>query len=364
MNQFIDLLIENIKELYPKANLKPTHLAENVSILSDNFVKSKQNQDYLNSLDAYFAYLLYFMPINMLKLPYMLDKIDLSGHKELNILDCGTGTGTFSFASVDYFAQHYPDTELNLTLLDSAGSHIEKTRNLFTHMIQNGSINGVKGTRFIVSDIGSMNLPDRYDVIILGNVVNELDENTYLALIQKLKKLLNDDGHIILIEPALKKLSQKALLFRDVATKSGLFPIFPCIQTIETPSLCPALSQDEWCHQSHTIDKDKWISGIDKYTGFIKDDIRYTGIVFSLKAVVDNPNAWRVVSELMDEKGLSKAYLCHDDIRILTRRLSKNKSEHNQKWKKIRKGDRLEITNEQNNNGVMNITGETIINDS
>lgn len=357
----IDKLIKHLRILYPEANLKPSHIAGYVSRLSDNFVRSTQPDDYLNSTDVYIAYLLYFMPVNMLKLPYLLDKLDFSSHKTIKILDCGTGTGTFALSAVDYFSHNYPNIELDMTLTDKATSHINKTRKLFGSMLETNDIsaNAINYHNLDLIDID--NLKNKYGLIILGNIINEIDISKYPQILKKLNNLLEDNGFIIMIEPALKELSQKALRFRDEAINHDLFPIFPCIQTIEKPSLCPALRDNDWCHQTHSIDQDKWISGIDKHTGFLKDDIRYTGVIFSKHNNTNNENSWRVVSDMMGEKGLSKAYLCHDDSRILARRLDKNKSDSNSKWSRLKKGDMITLQENEYDNNTINISKNTVI---
>jgi ribosomal protein RSM22 (predicted rRNA methylase) len=356
----IDKLIKHARILYPGANLKPSHIGEYVSKLSDNFVKSAQPDDYLNSIDVYIAYLLYFMPVNMLKLPYLLNEIDFSSHKTIKILDCGTGTGTFALSAVD-FSHNYPNIELDITLTDKAISHIDKTRKLFGSMLETGDISANAINYHTMDLVDIDNLKNKYNLIILGNIINEIDIAKYPQILKKLNNLLENNGSIIMIEPALKELSQKALHFRDEAINYNLFPIFPCIQTIEKPSLCPALLDNDWCHQTHSIYQNKWISGIDRHTGFLKDDIRYTGIIFSKHKKIDDANSWRVVSDMMGEKGLSKAYLCHDDNRILARRLDKNKSDNNSKWSRLKKGDMLTLQENEYSNNKINISKNTVI---
>lgn len=357
----IDKLIKHARILYPEANLKPSHIAGYVSRLSDNFVRSAQPDDYLNSIDVYIAYLLYFMPINMLKLPHLLNKLDLSRHKTIKILDCGTGTGTFALSAIDYFSHNYPNIKLDITLTDKAISHIDKTRKLFKSMLEAGDIsaNMINYHTLDLTDIDD--LKNKYDLIILGNIINEIDTAKYPLILEKLNNLLEDNGSIIMIEPALKELSQKALHFRDESIGHSLFPIFPCIQTLEKPSLCPALRDNDWCHQTRSIDQDKWISGIDRHTGFLKDDIRYTGIIFSRHKKIDDANSWRVVSDMMGEKGLSKAYLCHDDSRVLARRLDKNKSDSNSKWSRLKKGDMIKLEDNEYSNNTIGISKNTVI---
>lgn len=357
----IDKLIKHARILYPEANLKPSHIGEYVSRLSDNFIRSAQPDDYLINIDVYIAYLLYFMPVNMLKLPYLLREIDFSGQKTIKILDCGTGTGTFALSAIDYFTHHYPDIRLDMTLTDKAISHIDRTRKLFGSMLDTGDIsaNAINYHTLDLTDID--NLRDKYDIIILGNIINEIDIAKYPQILKKLNNLLEDNGSIIMIEPALRELSQKALRFRDEGINHGLFPIFPCIQTIEKPSSCPALRDNDWCHQTHSIDQDKWISGIDKHTGFLKDDIRYTGIIFSKQKSINDANSWRIVSDMMGEKGLSRVYLCHDDSRILARRLDKNKSDTNSVWSKLKKGDMIKLQDNEYNNNRIAILKNTII---
>lgn len=208
------------------------------------------------------AYALYYTPINFAKTQFMLSQLpNILQEKSLRVLDFGCGPGTASLALIGM------GIKADIFAIDSSAHMRDLATKLLTGWTQ---------LDFKVTE----RFEGRFDLIILGNVLNEMGRSSADSLLNTLAEALSPGGSIIILEPALKEQTKNAMHLRDSLLKNnqGLTPIFPC--THREP--CPMLLQEpeNWCHGTLRWEEPRLTRQLDELTGFNKHRIKFTGFIF------------------------------------------------------------------------------------
>ena len=192
-----------------------------------------------------------------------------------------------------------------------------------------------------------------FDFIIMGNVLNELftsDEQRTEKRSRRVATLIQDwiapNGFVILMEPALKETSRDLLRVRDRLLEMLPLTVYsPCVHNQPCPAVALGCTSD-WCHEDRSWQTPSWIRQIDDRTGLRKNSLKYSYVVLNRMglsirdaALVETPSdapalpaehqVWRVVSERLEERGKSAAYLCGAEGRFRVTRLNKHASPAN-----------------------------------
>ena len=112
------------------------------------------------------------------------------------------------------------------------------------------------GPGVVVADLRQRGRPrgveGRFDLIVAAHLLNELgttlDVTARAALVFSWgRELLEENGLIVLLEPALRETSRELLEVRDRLGQAGFFVVAPCLW--QGP--CPALARErDWCHDT------------------------------------------------------------------------------------------------------------------
>jgi ribosomal protein RSM22 (predicted rRNA methylase) len=199
-----------------------------------------------------------------------------------------------------------------------------------------------------------------FDFIVLGNVLNELfpDAPRRIAkrgqlLTRVIESWLAPKGFVILLEPALKKTSRDLLLLRDrLIDGLGLNVYSPCVHSCHCPAVAPGQPSD-WCHESLNWQAPWLIREIDRRIGNRKTALKYSYVVLSrtkhsvrdaaqlclpTSLKPDGQQTWRVVSEVMEERGKASVFLCGPRGRVKVAHLQKHVSETNEEFLYLNRG--------------------------
>ncbi len=226
------------------------------------------------------AYALYYLPINFAKITALLTKLPPSfAAQQLQILDFGCGPGTGALAALQSLSNIG-----TLTLYDRSESMRLVAKSILTARGINANT-----TKFITDQENVYT--SKYDLIILGNVLNEVTSDK-LEFISKLNCSLNTNGIIIILEPALQYLTRQLMELRNrVISQTDLRPIYPCTHSAE----CPMLSnKEDWCHNELRWEIPRLVSEIDDRTGFNKHRVKYATLI--LQRGADSAGGSRIVS--------------------------------------------------------------------
>jgi ribosomal protein RSM22 (predicted rRNA methylase) len=308
-------------------------------------------QAYLKDAGLRAAYVSYFLPSNLKKMHMPL--MELSRHpagiltaSSLRILDIGSGPGTALFGMLEFFGRLAKQPDLDFTAVDLVQENLKEIElQLAARREKVTSRVTLKTIRSSVEKLD--NLPgDRFDMILLSNVLNELFADNEEKIIKRaelltgiLGRFLTDSGTCIIIEPALRETSREMLEVRDELLERSIHVFSPCLCRAK----CPALKNPrDWCHEDIPWDPPVLIREIDRLAGLRKDSLKFCYLVLRKDSVALSDTcgngAFRVVSEPLVTKGKIEFFVCGSDGRRRITRFDKDRSAINQSFEKMRRG--------------------------
>ncbi|TVQ79904.1 MAG: hypothetical protein EA369_03920 [Bradymonadales bacterium] len=163
---------------------------------------------------------------------------------------------------------------------------------------------------------------------LMANVWNEIWQNpksqftkNWLAQL----RLASRDDLFIIIEPADKLTNQRLLRFRDQLRNLTQI-LLPCTHALA----CPALAQDEWCHEEVEYSAPARYWELVRKLGFRKSRLSFSLLVFGQQASAFSETQARVVSQDVGGKGRCEKFLCMKGRRWKESLLVRDQNEKNQ----------------------------------
>ncbi len=362
------LLLRALERLnHVESLLGSSGYAEAVAKLSRLFTKERValRSGYLDNPDHAAAYLRYFLPVNLSKIQVLLDEmpeetlIDKQGSR-FNVLDLGSGPGTGALAVLDWLHQRHSEQAGNLTVVavDSSADALSQAGQLWDSYCRESGIAGGRLTPY-ETDLerpldgpsgGQIGESGPYDVIIMANCLNELFSRVgdpigaRTSLLAGLLTLLAPHGTMMVVEPALRTTSRDLHEVRDRLLHERRCTVYsPCLHE----RACPALvNPDDWCHEERAWDPPGAIQAIDQEVGFIKDALKFSYLLLRTdgRTIVDRDSqVFRIVSELRELKGDTRAWVCNEMGRSEIGRLDRARSSTNSSWDLCQRGTIVRI---------------------
>jgi ribosomal protein RSM22 (predicted rRNA methylase) len=184
---------------------------------------------------------------------------------------------------------------------------------------------------------------DRFDLILAGTVLNELDPVGRRSLVERALTALDPRGAVILIEPALRETSRDLHQLRDDILAREVAHVFaPCTRTAAP---CPALARErDWCHEDRPLALPPRAARLAAVTGLRDDGMKFSYLVLRrraepLFATPPGHTAYRLVSEPRKQKGRRECLACGDSGWVALRLLSRRRSEQTRRFERARRGD-------------------------
>jgi ribosomal protein RSM22 (predicted rRNA methylase) len=337
-------------------------LAQTVVNLSRLFTTTRTTLPlhYLDDPAHASAYLSYFLPVNLSKIQVLLDELPEDGamktvDRPMSILDLGCGPGTGALAMLDWLWHRSPERAASVSVLvaDTSRAPLRDTERLWDVYCREVGISR-EGLRCVEGnlehplkgDLGKqMARGGPYDLMIMANCLNELfpasiDAPTERAtVVAQLLPFLAPDGTIMIVEPALRHTARALHHMRNHLLKQGLCTVYsPCLHE----GACPALDHpDDWCHEERPWETPPAIAAIDREVGFIKDALKFSYLLLRTDGrtiAMRSPQTFRVVSELRELKGDTRAWLCNELGRSEVGRLDRAESKTNAVWEACHRG--------------------------
>ena len=208
------------------------------------------------------------------------------------------------------------------------------------------SVDRVAGPGIVAADVGSpgalRGVTGRFDLIVAAHLLNEL----FLAMppVERVsaraervrawcETLLAPGGTTVILEPALRETSRDLLAVRDQLIASGLHVVAPCLWA----GPCPALARDrDWCHDT-TFEPSEVVGQRPR-----RVDFSYLALRTSGQPSTDQ-SLFRVVSDLLEEKGRLRIYGCGPAGRHPLVRLDRHHTESNAAFTDLARGDLIRV---------------------
>lgn len=364
------------------------YFSKGAARLSDGFTHDRGGlpQNYFNDPVLRSGYLLYFLPVNLLKIHHILGQLSeteiLSG--KVRILDVGSGPGTSMLGIMSFYADLIrrniiKDAWLEFTLVDQNYAVLQDAQNL--HRLYSQALSrelpGFQSVctikHFGVQKEGLKRILKnfKYHFVILSNMLNEFPHEEGAEFCEHLIRmhLEPEMGRMIIIEPALRTASRDLQALRDdlVLERKVAHVWAPCLHEKQCP--LNIVNKRDWCHFYFRWERPKFIAKVDKAIGNQKDWLACSYMILARKPrawkEVGLSNTWRVISNQMPTKGKQEIVLCGYKGRYHAHRLDRHVSKINEDYGHLLRGDLVElsipIAKEYDPDGKMEITQTTRI---
>jgi hypothetical protein len=294
---------------------------------------------YLDDPELLAAYREHFSPMSYAKARAVLREIMNDGMNVHSVVDVGAGPGPMAQAAKEWFPS------ARVVACDRSARALALVPE------------GIERVRWDAMEQPPLGLP-RADLVLLGNVLNELPGNPAEQIERMGGALLAEGGTIVIIEPALRETARALEQARDRLIERGWFVVAPCLWR----GGCPALGRErDWCHEDRSMAAGRRsgaaaparerserrpaaAGSVEAASGSINETLKFAYLVLRREGQwpVD-PCQYRVVSAKMEEKGRQKLWACGVRGRYLLTRLDRHASDLNGAWDGIARGDVVAI---------------------
>ena len=371
-------------------------------ILSDSFTEDRSSlpPNYLNDPVLRSGYLLYFLPVNFLKVHRILSEFspDEMMTGKVRVLDVGSGPGTGMFSLMHWYAsairsRQLKESSLDFTLIDRNFNILKDAKAL--HDLYRAELRAKfqsKSPPPFDSTCSPKNFDlkrggidrflrgFRYHLIVVENLLNEFSDNAERAAF--IETLIRDHlepkkGKIVIVEPASRKTSRDLQVLRDelVVAKKSAFVHAPCLHQ----EVCPlnVANGRDWCHFYFDWEAPDFINKVDRLIGNRKEFLACSYLVLGREPRVskmdmvspstssgqalsnhgkgegEGPprNIWRVISNPLPSKGKRELILCGPPGRYRVTRLDRDKGAPKAPFDRIGRGDLVEISAGERSDG-------------
>jgi ribosomal protein RSM22 (predicted rRNA methylase) len=362
-------------------------VARIVHFISAAYTRERDElREELSRLEYQIGYLLYYLPINFLKVQYLLNLSRerwpawIEQDSPRRVLDLGSGPGTAGLAFLDFWSnipsdsgQSRPKLDIHAVDFDSAFLRI------YEHLVaewqklpsSGGSVKQpvhFSAECLDISRLDRLRLRDErpFDIIIMANSLNELFLNCaesarigkLAALIAFLDRVSHDDTLLIILDPALKSVSQQLSCFHDALLASRKFSLLaPCLNNAACP-IAAGQPHQHWCHLTLPLPNLEGIRRIEKILGKHHKFLKFSHLVARKVGLLPEPTAGDDPLPSPDT-GLPRKFQCLDNLVTMKMHFEilacsefglvqlvlpkKDKSDRNHLLKKARQGSRLVI---------------------
>ena len=289
----------------------------------------------------------------------------------LSILDVGAGTGAMTLGVLDYLrrADALAGRSISIRAIDRDSRAlailgdavatlaarwnatvtverdcraVERSSSGPAGGLHSADRGGVPGAEF-----GLAGSRDRFDLVLLGGLLNELDEGSRPGLVRAASSAAGSEGTIICIEPALRETSRDLHRLRDWVIENQLARVVaPCVRRLAP---CPALADErDWCHEDRATVLPPRAGKLAGTTGLRSHGLKFAYLVLrptpgeASEAGTGGPGGQevvRVVSQLRKSKGKIECFACGDTGRVSLRLLRRDRSAENRPFERLGRGD-------------------------
>jgi SAM-dependent methyltransferase len=319
-------------------------VAAGVRALSEGLTRDRTlvGSPYLEDPNLLGAYLLFYWPVSYAQARQVFGEL---ANAPRSVLDLGSGPGAISFAALDAGAA-------DVVAADRSKRALALARELATEASE-----GLRTREWTVRPdqkalLGAKLAPgERFDVIVLGHLLNELFGagqeaiEARAALLEEVLARVKPGGSAVVLEPASRDTSRDLLKMRDLLVARGYAVRAPCFYR----GNCPALVRgSDWCHAERIWEPSRLIAEIARAAGLRKESLKMSYLVLAPKgeAWSEPPpgRIFRIVSEPLHGKGRRRYIGCGPEGRLGLALQDKHRSEQNAEFFHLQRGDVVRVT--------------------
>jgi SAM-dependent methyltransferase len=190
------------------------------------------------------SYLAYHFPVYFMQAEHLLAMLVREGllKESMTVLDVGTGPGVVPLAIADFYSRLDKGRAI-IHSLERSEEHVEAfmyLRDQVTRKDATASIKPPKKGDITTPDLA--NIPEKVDLMIFSNVLNELPDITLESraeIVARLAENLSPDGSILIVEPADEENATRMRTLTVALAAKGLNIYSPCTFIWGTPCTAP-----------------------------------------------------------------------------------------------------------------------------
>jgi ribosomal protein RSM22 (predicted rRNA methylase) len=234
---------------------------------------------------------------------------------ELRILDLGAGLGASTFGLIQALGAS-GSYQFDATWMDSDMRAMQLGKEVAAGLDLGTSSLSVQTMQ--VGDSEPKLLDGRYDIVVFGQVLSEMDRalepearvKKHVERVQRAMKSLRKGGLLLIVEPALRDRTRHLHEVRNALVAAGAHLLAPCTHSNDCPML---LREKDWCHEDRDVNLPAFLHPLARAA-----HLRWEGLSYSFLAFAKDPSApddhglrrLRVVSGVIDTKGKGERMLC------------------------------------------------------
>ncbi len=228
-------------------------------------------------------------------------------------VDVGAGLGASALGLAMAVRDLRPDVTLALTLIDDDRAAMAIAEKLLVRLFPEVAA----AARFLSEPLSAFSPQGDVDLVLASNVLCELERGTELnlradrlaALLHRWTRGLAPDGHLVIIEPALKSTARALQAQRARLIAGGFSIVAPCTHL----KACPLLvDEGDWCHEDRAISLPSALIPIARAAGLHYEGLTFSYLIVSRASLPVRTARGRVVAPPRDAKGKRGLSLCHD----------------------------------------------------
>ena len=230
------------------------------------------------------GYLAYHFPVYFMQTRHLLAQLAREGllKREMTILDLGTGPGVIPLAIADFW-RCLDTARATVFPIERSKEHIEAFVALARSVdTKNSPVTLEPPREADITTPAKEALPERVDLMVFSNVLNELAGLSVEAradIVMKYTELLAPDGTILIIEPAEEATSTSLRVISLALKKRGLSIYAPCTYvwgTNCTPDRCWSFVTAPQIRPTRIMNT---LAACDEPFRYVNTDIKYSYVM-------------------------------------------------------------------------------------
>jgi ribosomal protein RSM22 (predicted rRNA methylase) len=329
--------------------------------------------DLMRDPDAIDARLAFFLPRDLCKLDLPLQELELLGAlpagRPVRVLDLGAGLGTSGLGAARYLLSDRRGARraasVHIDAVDADDEALRVAERLVAELAKSAQLSiELRAQHKPLERVLSERTSERYDLVLLGFVLNELPAQDYALALTTLCERLAPGGALIVLEPALRDASRALQRARDqlVARAAAPHVIAPCLHARP----CPMLERErDWCHARLPLALPESLAQLARAAGLRDEDLTFSYLTlrnepraFGVAAPIDQA-LYRVVGGPIGSKGKLELQLCGAGPVRLLRRLDRHASSQNAAIEAAHRGAIVALEADSSHGSSLAVRAET-----
>lgn len=270
------------------------------------------------------------------------DHLAWHGAAPLRVLDLGAGAGAMTLGALVHAAAIAATRPLAIDALDRDTGALAILADAVAAAAAALGITATVTTRR--GDVTRPIAGGPYDLVLLGSVLNELDDDVAAAVARSALGAAAPAGAVVIVEPALRACARALHRVRDSVIGGGWGQVFaPCTRRAVP---CPMLADErDWCHEERPSALPPRAARIAQVTGLRDGALKFSYLTLRHADghVGGGEHTVRVVGHPHRSKGKLETQVCGDGGLVELRLLSRHRGDHNRAFEHARRGEVLHI---------------------